>query len=275
MTSLRKAVGRNTATSVAVVATTARPISLAASSAAWSGVLPMRRWRMMFSISTMASSTSTPITSASDSRVTMLSVKPIRCMHQEGRDAPTAAAPRPKSAWRASRAGTGHTTSTVSSAPSYSSGHRAVVVLLHGVDVVVGLVNATPRVVLGKAADGARTALATAISPAPLLRMTSKPTTGLPSSSVIGWRLGLVSLTRAIWSRRMRRPSGQHQVQRGDLGHAVDGAEGAHRLVMPPMLAAAAGRLAAAPAAAGATRSPATRSARPCAPGRVRPAPRG
>ena len=71
---LMKAVGRNTATSAKVVAITAMPISSAASMAACMGDLPMRRWRSMFSISTMASSTSTPTTSASDSRVTVLSV---------------------------------------------------------------------------------------------------------------------------------------------------------------------------------------------------------
>jgi hypothetical protein len=69
-----KAVGRNTATSAKVVAITAMPISSAASMAASIGVLPMRRWRAMFSISTMASSTSTPTTRASDSSVTVLSV---------------------------------------------------------------------------------------------------------------------------------------------------------------------------------------------------------
>ena len=42
-TPLMKAVGRNTAISVKVVAMTARPISSAASIAAWYGVLPMRR----------------------------------------------------------------------------------------------------------------------------------------------------------------------------------------------------------------------------------------
>ena len=58
-----KLTGTNTAMIVAEVATTARPISSAASSAAWKPVLPMRLWRTMFSISTMASSTSTPATS--------------------------------------------------------------------------------------------------------------------------------------------------------------------------------------------------------------------
>ncbi len=40
---LMKAVGKNTAIRVKVVAITARPISSAASIAAWYGVLPMRR----------------------------------------------------------------------------------------------------------------------------------------------------------------------------------------------------------------------------------------
>ncbi len=70
------AVGRNTAISVKVVAITARPISSAASIAAWKGFLPMRRWRMMFSISTIASSTRMPTTSDRASSVTPLSEKP-------------------------------------------------------------------------------------------------------------------------------------------------------------------------------------------------------
>ena len=65
------AVGRNTATSAKVVAITAMPISSAASSAACIGVLPMRRWRAMFSISTMASSTRMPTTRASEVSVTV------------------------------------------------------------------------------------------------------------------------------------------------------------------------------------------------------------
>ena len=67
-----KAVGRKTAISVKVVAMTASPISSAASRAACSGVLPMRRWRVMFSISTIASSTRMPTTIVSASSVTTL-----------------------------------------------------------------------------------------------------------------------------------------------------------------------------------------------------------
>ena len=67
------AVGRNTATSVNVVAITASPISSAASIAASYGVFPIRRCRAMFSISTIASSTRMPTTKDSDSSVIVFS----------------------------------------------------------------------------------------------------------------------------------------------------------------------------------------------------------
>ena len=75
-----KLTGRNTAMMVNEVATTASPISSAASMAARKPLLPMRMWRTMFSISTMASSTSTPATKDNDSSVIPLSVKPIHCI---------------------------------------------------------------------------------------------------------------------------------------------------------------------------------------------------
>ena len=73
---LMKAVGKNTAIKVKVVAITAKPISSAASMAACRGGLPMRKWRSMFSTSTMASSTKIPMTSESASSVTTLMEKP-------------------------------------------------------------------------------------------------------------------------------------------------------------------------------------------------------
>ncbi len=70
-----KATGTNTARMVAVVATTASPISAEASIAARQGPRSgwVRMWRTMFSISTIASSTSTPTTRVSPSRVMLLS----------------------------------------------------------------------------------------------------------------------------------------------------------------------------------------------------------
>jgi len=117
---LMKAVGRKTAISVKVVAITARPISSAASRAASSGVLPMLRWRMMFSISTMASSTSTPMTSDRLSSVTTLSVKPIISITQKVGMADSGSATALTSVARQSRR-KNHTTTTASSAPSSSS----------------------------------------------------------------------------------------------------------------------------------------------------------
>ena len=75
-----KATGTNTAASVTEVAITAVPISSAASRAASSGFLPMPRWRTMFSISTIASSTRMPTTTLSASKVMMLRLKPKYCI---------------------------------------------------------------------------------------------------------------------------------------------------------------------------------------------------
>ena len=74
------ATGRNTATIAKVVATTASPISSAASIDARHAVLPIRMWRTMFSISTIASSTRMPATRLSASRLMLLSVKPSAFM---------------------------------------------------------------------------------------------------------------------------------------------------------------------------------------------------
>ncbi|MNZ80636.1 hypothetical protein D3C78_992780 [compost metagenome] len=71
-----KATGRKTATIVAVVAMTASPISLVPSRAARRWDLPIWRWRVMFSRTTMASSTRMPMESVSASRLSVLSVKP-------------------------------------------------------------------------------------------------------------------------------------------------------------------------------------------------------
>ena len=65
-----KATGRNTATMVSVVASTARPISAVPFSAACRWLSPRCRWRMMFSRTTMASSIRMPM--ASDSAISVM-----------------------------------------------------------------------------------------------------------------------------------------------------------------------------------------------------------
>ena len=77
----------------------------------------MRMWRTMFSISTIASSTSTPATRLSASRVMKLSVKPIRSMIQKVGIADSGMASAEITVARRSRRNR-NTTTTASTAPS-------------------------------------------------------------------------------------------------------------------------------------------------------------
>lgn len=74
----RKEIGTKTATSVSVVAMTAKKTSCAPSTAAARGPMPWLRRRTMFSSTTMASSTTSPVASTSASSVRMLTEKPAR-----------------------------------------------------------------------------------------------------------------------------------------------------------------------------------------------------
>jgi hypothetical protein len=132
------AVGRNTAISVNVVAMTARPISSAASIAASYGRLPSRRWRMMFSISTMASSTRMPTTSDSEISVTPLSVKPRRYIAAKVGMAASGSAAAATSVARQSRRNS-HTTTHGQRPALPQQHHRALEALLGGGDEVEGL----------------------------------------------------------------------------------------------------------------------------------------
>ncbi len=58
-------IGMNTATSDKLIERTVKPISLAPRSAAWSGGMPCSRWRVMFSMTTIASSTTKPVATVS------------------------------------------------------------------------------------------------------------------------------------------------------------------------------------------------------------------
>ena len=114
-----KATGTNTAARVSEVAITALPISPAASRAASSGGLPMRRWRTMFSISTIASSTRMPTTTESASSVMMLRVNPKKYITANVGMIDSGSANADTQVARQSRRNS-HTTSSASSAPSQS-----------------------------------------------------------------------------------------------------------------------------------------------------------
>ena len=104
---------------VSVMATTASPISSAASTAAFQADLPMRMWRTMFSISTIASSTRMPVTRVIASRLTKLSEKPIRFMKKKAGRMDSGSATAASSVARQSRRKM-NTTSVASAAPSSS-----------------------------------------------------------------------------------------------------------------------------------------------------------
>src|SRR5262245_19033164 len=77
-----KLAGVKIATMVRLIAMTASPISSAASMAAWNGDFPIRMWRTIFSISTIASSTRMPVLSVIARKLTRLSEKPSRSITQ-------------------------------------------------------------------------------------------------------------------------------------------------------------------------------------------------
>ena len=114
-----KLTGANTATMVSVIATTASPISSAASIDAFQADLPIRMWRTMFSISTMASSTRMPVTSVIASRLTKLSEKPIRFMKKNAGRIDSGRATAASTVARQSRRNR-NTTMVASTAPSSS-----------------------------------------------------------------------------------------------------------------------------------------------------------
>ena len=99
------------------------------------------------------------------------------------------------------------TTSTASRAPSYNR----VMEALNSSSTGVTKSNDSVICRSGRAACNslslARTPCPTSTSLAPLLRATSKPTTGLPSRKAAAVGSAMVSFTVAIWSSRMRRPS--------------------------------------------------------------------
>ena len=78
MIPVMKATGRKMATTAMVAASAAKVISRAPSREASTLLLPISRWRMMFSSTMIASSTTMPMASDRPSKVKKLSVKPMK-----------------------------------------------------------------------------------------------------------------------------------------------------------------------------------------------------
>ena len=238
------ATGMNTAHSVSVVATTARPISMAASVAACSGGLPMRRWRTMFSTSTMASSTSMPTTSDSASMVSVFIEKPNSVQRPEGRD----------DRQRQRRGGDQRGADVAQEQPDHDDGqdraldqhhHRVVEDCADATStVVVDLGDLDVRVFLLQLPRRPRACRRPPpTAPSPQARITWKPITGLPSSSAT-WRTSAAwSRTSAIESSRMLRPSPSEMGSCGQFLHDADGAQRAHALFLRADAGFAAGQL--------------------------------
>ncbi len=237
-----KAVGRNTAIRVNVVAITARPISSAASIAAWYGVLPMRRWRTMFSTSTIASSTRMPTTSDSASKVTTLIEKPSRYMPMKAGITDIGSAMADTKVARQSRRNS-QTTSTARIAPSYSRCSEPWYSSCTGVTKSKACTSSTSGRCSLSSARAFCTAAPTATSLSPRLRATSKPTTGLPLSRAAARGSATVSVTVSDLVQPDAPAIRKGQLQGGDLRRGLDGGERAHRLLAAADVGAAAGAL--------------------------------
>ena len=164
----------------------------------------------MFSTSTMASSTNTPITRDNASRVTVLMEKPRYAipMNAGMTDKGSATAETmverrlPKNS---------HTTTTASKAPSKSMVMEASNSSATGFTKSKACVISRSGCWVLSSCSAACTAAPTSISLAPLLRVISNPTTGTPLSKANARGSATVSLTEATSRRRkcppLARPS--------------------------------------------------------------------
>ncbi len=161
---------------------------------------------MMFSISTIASSTRMPTTSESDNRVTTFRVKPNRYMNPKAGRIDSGSAVAAMKVARQSRRKS-QTTSTARKAPSIKRDILPSKFSRTGSTKLKASVISMSGCSRRSRSSRSRTPAATSVSPAPRLRTISKPTTGLPFKSAALRCSATVSLTRATWSSRMRRPS--------------------------------------------------------------------
>ena len=161
----------------------------------------------MFSTSTMASSTRMPTTRDSASSEITLSEKPSQCMPMKAGITDSGSATAETKVARQSRRNS-HTTSTASSAPSYNRCIEPSYSSCTGATKSNAWVICRSGRSARNCASAACTAAPTAISLSPLLRATSKPTTGLPFKSAMERGSAKVSRTVATSARRRLRPPG-------------------------------------------------------------------
>ena len=166
----------------------------------------------MFSTSTMASSTRMPTTSDSASSVITLIEKPSQYMPMNAGITDSGSATADTNVARQSRRNS-HTTSTASSAPSYSRCMEPSYSSCTGCTKLKASVISRSGCCARISCRAACTAAPTSTSLAPLLRATSKPTTGLPLSSASARGSAMVSVTVATWSSRTWRPSDRASVR--------------------------------------------------------------
>ena len=179
-----KATGTNTAASVNEVAITATPISSAASLAACIGGLPIRRWRTMFSTSTMASSTRMPTTTDNASRVIRFRLKLNKYITAKVGIIDSGKATDEIHVARQSRR-KNQTTNTASNAPSTSMIIEESYERCASSTVEVTSWKWISGFAASRTFNASTTFFATAISLEPTVRDNEKATTGLPSSMAI------------------------------------------------------------------------------------------
>ena len=175
---------------------TARPISSTASIAASLGVLPLPMCRTIFSISTIASSTRTPTTSASDNRLTVFIVKPRYFIPIKVGMTDKGNAVAATSVARQSRKNK-NTTITARIPPSSNRMIDPLKLCSTGVTKLKASVIVRSGWFSLSCFNAFSTPLNTSTSPAPLLRVISNPITDLPFKNAPERRSAIVSLTLA------------------------------------------------------------------------------
>ena len=198
--------GMNTATSDTLIDNTVKPTSLAPSSAALKRSIPASMWRLVFSSTTMASSTTKPVATVSAIRLRLFRLKPSKYMTPKVPSSDTMVATAGMTVARALRknALTTSTTSAIeiSSVASISSSDERIELVLS--DATCSVTSSGSWAC--SSGSMARTASTVAITFAPGWRVTSTTTAGLPLNRPSVLVFSTPSTTSATSDRRTAAP---------------------------------------------------------------------